>query len=76
MTVKRWSESTIQSLLFDAERYSVAAAKAWARSHGYRSGDARLEGRFIHIRQHDPRRGRAKRTIALGKGIEAVIEQA
>lgn len=72
---KRWGGSTIQSLLFDAEHYSTASAKTWARRHGYRSSDARLEGRFVHVRQHDPRRGKAKRTIVLGRGIEAVIEQ-
>jgi hypothetical protein len=73
--VSRWKSSTIQSLLFDASEWSTARAKTWARRHGYRHGDARLEGRFVHIRQHDPGRGRAHRTITLGKGIEAVIEQ-
>lgn len=73
---RRWIGSTIQSLLFDAEHWSIAQASAWARRHAYRSTGARLEGRFVHIRQHDPRPGKAKRTITLGKGIEAIVEQA
>lgn len=71
-----WPGSRIQTLLFDAGRWTPAAARSWARSHGFRSGDVHATARYVRLRQVDPTRGRPKRQIELGRGrgIYAVVE--
>ena len=66
----------IQSLLFHrSDGWTESKAKEWARSHGYKFGDADIEvtDQYIHIRQFSPKGFKVKRTITLGRGIRAVV---
>lgn len=63
----------VQSLLFDVDRYTVAQAVGWAKSHGYHASKVDTTDRYHRIRQFDPN-GLPCRTIAYGQaGIQAVI---
>lgn len=66
----------MQTLLFDASRWTEDRAKSWARRHGFRSGDVHVTERYVRLRQVDPTRGRPKRQIELGRGrgIYAIVE--
>jgi hypothetical protein len=65
----------VQSLLFPRDTYDAAAAKAWARSHGYHVGKVDTTPDFIRLRQAHPGRFTRLRTINFGKksGIKAVV---
>lgn len=65
----------VQSLLFGQKDWSVSAAKAWAKSHGYKSGTVDVTDQYIRIRQSDPNNFKVKKTITLGRGIRAVVAQ-
>jgi len=74
--MSRWRAATeIQSLLFDADLFTVKAAKRWAKEHDFRRGSVDVNPNTIRLRQGDPagyRRG-TFRTITLRSGIQAVI---
>ena len=70
----QWHGSEIQSLLFD-KQWTVSEAKHWARDHGYKSAKAHVTDDYIRLRQFEPVAGMEKRTITLGQGIKAIIEQ-
>jgi hypothetical protein len=70
----RWEGSEIQSLLFD-KQWTPAEAREWARSHGYRAGKVHVTDDFIRLRQFPPVEGAEKRTITLGQGIKAILQQ-
>lgn len=65
--------STIQSLIFDKNRYSAAEAKAWAGKHGYESGKVDETGESFRLRQEEPGDFERFRTIELAPGVKAVI---
>lgn len=69
------STSTVQSLLFDRSKYTVAQAKRWAKDNGYYYGnvDAASDGAFHRIRQVDPAGYDRLRTVTFGKGIQAIV---
>lgn len=71
---RRWHGSEFQSLLFD-KQWTVPEAKVWAAEHGYKATDVDVKENYIHLRQFDPIEGTEKRTIELGQGIKAVLEQ-
>ena len=71
---QHWEGSQIQSLLFD-KQWTPAEAKRWAAEHGYRSGKVHVTDQYIRLRQFDPIEGTEKRTIELGQGIKAILEQ-
>jgi hypothetical protein len=71
---QHWEGSEIQSLLFD-KQWTVPEAKQWAHEHGYRSGKVHETDNYIRLRQFEPVAGTEKRTITLGQGIKAIIEQ-
>jgi hypothetical protein len=63
-----------QSLLFDrAAGWTPEKAKAWARSHGYKSGKVDVTDQYVRLRQLDPKGFTVKRTVPFGKGIRAVV---
>ena len=72
---RRWDRSKIQSLLFDCKTWTAKRAKSWAKKHGYRYGDSRMEttANYHRIRQAPPATFRVMRTITFGKGIKAVV---
>lgn len=70
----QWHGSEIQSLLFD-KQWTVPEAKDWARDHGYKAVKVHVTDDYIRLRQFEPRANAEKRTITLGQGIKAVIEQ-
>lgn len=76
MTRKR-EATTVQTLMFPAERYSDSEALSWAQSHDYKSAhiDTPEDGRYRHVRQIPPwhfHKG-SLRTIVFGDGIKAVV---
>jgi hypothetical protein len=68
----RWQGSEIQSLLFDARRYSVSQAKRWAQDHGLKYGSVDSTENYHRLRQFDPGDRRC-RTIELGHDIKAIV---
>lgn len=62
---RRWTSSEVQSLLFDAERWDLAAAKQWAKDHKFKYGNTDTTDGYHHLRQFDPVRGRPCRTITM-----------
>lgn len=54
------------SLLFPARRFSSGDAKAWARSHRFKSTSAKRVGNYVHVPQATGRFDRV-RTITLSK---------
>jgi len=63
-----------QSLLFDrAAGWTVEKAKAWAKSHGFKSGKVDVTDQYVRLRQFDPKGFAVKRTVPFGKGIRAVV---
>lgn len=46
-------KTDIQTLLFDKEKFTVAEAKKWARTHGFKSSSVRVpkEGTQIRLQQ-------------------------
>jgi hypothetical protein len=71
---QHWKGSEIQSLLFD-KQWTVPEAKRWAHEHGYKAAKVHVTDAYIRIRQFAPALGTEKRTITLGQGIKAIIEQ-
>jgi hypothetical protein len=65
--------SKVRTLLFDRRYYSPSRAKAWARSHGYRSSDVVIKPENIHIGQRARGPFQRTRTITFGRGIKARI---
>jgi hypothetical protein len=67
--------TTIQSLIFDKEKFTEAEAKAWAKDHDFKNSDVDVTTDSIRLRQKDP--GAFKdgsfRTIPLKTGVKAVI---
>jgi len=68
---------TEQTVLFDRERWTVQAARAWLKEHGKHFGQVVVKDARFHFRQRDPgdfRRG-SFRTVALGEGtgVQAVM---
>lgn len=63
----------VQALLFDRASWTASAAKAWAKSHGYKFGKVHVTDQHIRIRQFDPKDAKVFRTIPFGRGIRAVV---
>jgi len=67
----------IQTVLFDADRWTRATAARWLREHALWSDDADDGVTVIRFRQQDPKRFRPQtfRTIPMGEytGIQAVV---
>src|ERR1700685_1697682 len=70
---RRPNPMRVQSLLFSRSSWSPAKAKAWARSHGYRSAKVDVTANNIRLRQKSPSGYRTLRTVTFGKGIRAVV---
>ena len=80
---KSYAHATeVQTLLFEYRYFTVKEAKRWAKSHGFRYGDDRLDeggprSEYIRLRQHDPSEYRpgTLRTISLDadETIKAVV---
>lgn len=76
---RRWRKgSQVQTLLFDQSRFTVDAAKRWAREHGFKYGKVDRptgEARYIRLRQAHPDAFTELRTVEFGEatGIKAVV---
>lgn len=62
---RRWTSSSVQSLLFDTERWTLTTAKRWAKENGFKYGNTDTTDGYHHLRQFDPIRGRPCRTITM-----------
>jgi hypothetical protein len=71
---QHWKGGEIQSLLFD-KQWTPAEAKRWATEHGYKAAKVHVTDNYIRLRQFEPIEGTEKRTIELGQGIKAILEQ-
>jgi len=68
--------TTVQTLIFDKEKFSVDEAKAWAEKNGFKSSkvDEPEAGDTIRLRQRDPVDFKDDmRTITLKPGVKAVV---
>ncbi len=65
----------VQTLIFDASKFTAAKAKAWAKQHGFHAGGIDATEDSIRIRQEDPEKFKpgSFRTIELTNGVKAVI---
>ena len=65
----------VQSLLFAKDKFTVASAIAWAKKKGFKYSkvDVPKTGKNIRLRQKEPGRFTAFRTIVFGKWIKAII---
>lgn len=67
--------TSIQTLIFDKDKFDASSAKGWARSRDFSAGKTDITEESIRIRQKDP--GSFKegsfRTITLTSGVKAVI---
>lgn len=65
----------VQTVLFDVSAFTPAAARAWARSHGFVAPKVDVTDRYIRLRQRDPSAYRTGtfRTITLTDGVLAVV---
>ncbi len=73
---KKWEfSSKIQSLLFPKEEWTTAAAaRRWAKQHGFKASKTHITTNYIRIRQRPPSEFTTFRTIELGEsGVKAVI---
>lgn len=74
----RWKHgSRVQTLVFDRSAFSVAEAKSWARSHGFRAPKADTTDKTIRLRQEPPSRfveGHFA-TMSLDTGVQAVVAE-
>lgn len=67
--------TTVQTLIFDRERFDRNSAKKWARDHDFRDDKVDVTNNSIRLRQFSPGqcRDRSFRTISLTTGVQAVI---
>lgn len=67
--------TTVQSIIFPANKYSVAQATAWLRAHGKKSAKVDRRGGQLRFRQIPPTWCETFGTIKLGAstGIKAVV---
>lgn len=66
-------KSTVQSILFRKDEYSVSEAKAWLKSHGYSFHKMDETEEYYRFRQAPPGQFRRLRTETFGKGIKAIL---
>lgn len=64
--------SSIQSLIFDKDKFSLERAKEWAKKHDFKTGVDEKEGTY-RLRQKSPGKFKRFATKEFGKGIKAVI---
>ncbi len=74
-----WRGSRVQTLLFDADKWTERRAVAWARRHGFVALKVHRTAHYVRVRQFTPTPGLPKRTIRFGLdpdavGISAVVE--
>lgn len=50
----KWSKSSVQSVLFDKSRWSVAKAKEWLKKHDFKYGDVDEKPNVLRFRQIEP----------------------
>ena len=63
-----------QSLSFDRSKgWTPEKAKAWAKSHGFKTNKVDVTDQHVRLRQLDPEGSSVKRTVPFGKGIRAVV---
>lgn len=68
----KWPASSVQSLLFDVDRFSPSAAKKWAADHGFHYGKIHTTERYHRLRQFEPT-GKPCRTVEFAPDIKAVV---
>ncbi len=66
----------VQTLIFSKKKFTSEKAKAWAKSHGYKSGDVDTTGDSHRLRQREPGGMKGFHTIELTDGVKAVIGKA
>lgn len=65
--------SSIQSIVFRRELWTVADAKIWLRKHKFTSGKHDLTQNTIRFRQRMPRQFKDFRMLVLPKGIRFTL---
>ena len=65
--------SEVQTLLFKRSDFTATQAKAWAKSHGFKSSKTDVKPETIRIRQAHPGKFSRMRTIRMAPGVSAVV---
>jgi hypothetical protein len=66
----------VQTLLFTRGEFTPRSARAWATRHGFKGGfvdGANAASGALRIRQRDPNGFSRLRTVALTRGVKAVV---
>ena len=71
--IRKLANTSIQSLLFPKDKYSVESAKAWAKKYGFKNAKIAVNDNFIRMRQKEPGRFKSFRTFTLGEDVKAII---
>lgn len=66
---------SVQSLVFDKDKFTVAQAKKWAGDHDFHAGkvDEPEGGETVRLRQSEPAEGAVFRTKRIAPGVKAVM---
>ncbi len=66
--------STVQAVLFDANRHLISDARRWLKRHKLKPmKEAHLTKKYIRYRIHSPDIFSRMRTINIGNGIKLII---
>lgn len=65
---------TVQAILFEKSKWTVARAKAWVSQHGHKPiKPPHTTANHIRFRLYSPKKFKRMRTIAIGKGIKFIV---
>jgi purine-nucleoside phosphorylase len=72
---KKKESTTVQTLIFSKKHFTKSEAKAWAKSHDYKSSGVDETEKSYRIRQRDPGdfKKDSLRTIKMTTGVQAVV---
>jgi hypothetical protein len=65
--------SQVQSILIPRAKYTLEAARAWLKRHGYHDYKVDISETYYRFRQIDPGRFKDMRTKSLPSGIKLII---
>lgn len=71
--LKKITGLTVQSLLFDKDKFTTDKARMWAKEHGFRTDKVDITENKVRLRQKMPSQFKDFRTISFSNGIKAVV---
>ena len=65
--------SSVQSIIFDRNKFNITKAKKWLKDNDYRSTKVDKTKKFLRFRQRSPVGFKKFRTLNIGKGIKLIL---